>query len=270
LTSPGPRRLHGFELMDLPWWPSALRDAATDYLQALLNHTQPFKPVTSVLEEALRRASCSRIVDLCSGGAGPWEILLPELRERVDPAVEVVLTDLYPNAQAAARCADQPGIHYELEPVDALSVPAHLGGVRTVVNGFHHFRPAQAQQLLADAVGAGQPIVVLELLQRTWPDLLASAVMVPLSVATTVPRIRPRALRTWALTYLAPVLPWSMAFDTVVSTLRCYRPDELLELAAGVAGADVYEWRAEALRSESGLPVTYLVGLPPERTEPLS
>lgn len=262
---PGPqpsfRRRHAFELMDLPWWPRSLRDAATGYLQALLARTRPFESLVPLLEEALRRAPNQRIVDLCSGGAGPWETLLPELRERV-PGTEVLLTDLFPNAEAAERCSSQEGVRYQEAPVDALAVPTELGGVRAIVNGLHHFRPDDAQRILADAVGAGQPIVVLELLQRTGPDLLASALMVPLSVLLTVPRVRPIKLRTLFLTYALPLLPASMAFDTVVSTLRCYTPAELLELAAGVPGAEGYEWRADALRCEAGLPVTYLVGYP--------
>ena len=46
-----------------------------------------------------------------------------------------------------------------------------------------------------------------------WPALacfwafLASAFLVPLSVLSTVPRVRPVKLRTLALTYLAPLLP---------------------------------------------------------------
>jgi len=252
--------------MDLPWWPRSLRDAATDYLQALLGKTRPFESLLPLLEEALRRAPNPRVVDLCSGGAGPWETLLPELQARLGSSVEVLLTDLFPNAQAAERCAAQPGVSYEPQPVNALAVPTELGGVRAIVNGLHHFRPQQAQEILASAVAAGQPIVVLELLQRTKADLLASALMVPLSVLTTMPRVRPVSARTLALTYLLPVLPLALAFDTVVSTLRCYTPEELLDMAAAVSGAEGYEWQAESLRCEAGLPVTYLVGYPRVKT----
>ena len=61
---------------------------------------------------------------------------------RADPAhaaVELVLTDLYPNATAAARveALGDPRIRYEREPVDATRV-GERRGVRTLVGSFHH------------------------------------------------------------------------------------------------------------------------------------
>ncbi|MBL4845614.1 MAG: class I SAM-dependent methyltransferase [Planctomycetes bacterium] len=258
----GPARWHGFELMDQPWWPRMLRDGATNYLRVLVNHLRPFEVALPALREALQAGQTTRIVDLCSGGSGPWETILPGLKAEVDPTIEVLLTDLYPNQAAAERCALNSGIRYEPEPVNALSVRPELEGLRAIVNGLHHFRPEDARQILADAVSHGQPIAVLELLQRTWRDVF-SVPLVFLSVLFTIPRVRPVRISTLFLTYVLPVLPLAMAWDTFVSTLRCYRPEELLSMAESVPGSEAYVWSAKASRCETtGLPVTYLVGYP--------
>ena len=259
-----PARRHLFELMDQPWWPRALRDGATGYLQALLSKERPFEVALPALSGALSASDSTQIVDLCSGGAGPWLTLLPALRAESGRALEILLTDLYPNedARALAEGLQAEGLRYEPEPVDALALGAERSGLRTIVNGLHHFRPEDARRLLADAVAAGQPIAVLELLQRTWADVLAALAVVPLSVLVTVPRIRPLRAATLALTYLLPLLPAAVAWDTLISTLRCYTPDELLELAQSVPGSQGYVWAVETHRTPRGLPVTYLTGYP--------
>ena len=68
-------------------------------------------------------------------------------------------------------------------------------------------------------------------------------------------------------TYVIPVAPLLITWDAVVSTLRCYTPEELLAMAQRAGGGD-YQWSAGSYWFR-GVPVTYLVGHPvrngPER-----
>ena len=73
------RRLHLAEIEDQSWCPRPVRDAATDYLEFMIRLGNAYAPVAPLLREALRRTGARRIVDLCSGGGGPWPRLLPEL-----------------------------------------------------------------------------------------------------------------------------------------------------------------------------------------------
>lgn len=43
-----------------------------------------------------------------------------------------------------------------------MNVPPHLTGMRTLFEGFHHFKPEQAQAILQDAVGSRVSIGVFE------------------------------------------------------------------------------------------------------------
>jgi hypothetical protein len=98
------KRRHLVELEDLSWWPRVFRDAATDYLVAAIRHAKVYNGLVPRLAAAVKRSGADRIVDLCSGGGGPWPDLLPALRVAgVD--VPVCLTDKYPNAAALDRLA---------------------------------------------------------------------------------------------------------------------------------------------------------------------
>src|SRR5438034_6575208 len=137
-------RLPLVEIHDLAPGPRSLRDALTDFLAFTENLTGAYDPVGPLLRRALERTQARRIVDLCSGAGGPWR----RLGARV--GVPVILTDLYPYAESVIR-------------VDARAVPVELDGFRTIFTAFHHFRPAEARAILADAVRRRQGIGVFEI-----------------------------------------------------------------------------------------------------------
>jgi hypothetical protein len=255
------KRRHFIELEDLPWWPRLFRDAATDYLVAAIRHTRTYSGLAPRLAAAVKRTGAARIIDLCSGGGGPWPDLLPALRASgVD--VPVCLTDKYPNTAALRRvAATTPGARFEEEPVSATDVPARLAGFRTVFTAFHHFRPADARAILAAAVRDRQGIAIAEAAQRT-PVALAMMALVPLAVWVLTPAIRPFRWSRLFWTYLVPVIPLAVLFDGVVSCLRIYTLEEMLAMGREVGG-DGYEWEAGLERpAGSPIPIPYLIGVP--------
>ncbi|MEO6436850.1 MAG: class I SAM-dependent methyltransferase [Tepidisphaeraceae bacterium] len=257
----GVKRRQLVELEDLSWWPRVFRDAATDYLVAAIRHARVYDRLAPRLAAAVRRSGAERITDLCSGGGGPWPDLLPALRAAgVD--VPVCLTDKYPNVTAFARLARMtPGLRFETDSISATDVPPRLAGFRTVFTAFHHFRPADAQAILAAAVRDRQGIAIAEATPRMWATL-ATQVLVPLAVLVLTPTIRPFRWSRLFWTYLLPVLPMAILFDGVVSTLRVYTPEEMLAMAREVGGDD-YEWESGAEKpAGSPIPIVYLIGVP--------
>jgi hypothetical protein len=252
------KRFHLFEFTDLSFWPNVFRTLLTDHLHTFLEMSRPFNPKAGAIAEALRRGQTRQIVDICSGGSGPWLHLKGEVEKELGEDISVLLTDKFPNQKAASRIEQIPGVDYCLESVDALAVPPRFAGMRTVVDGLHHFPPELARGILADAVNQGRPIVVLEGLQRTWRELLQTALL-PLFVLILAPVVKPFKLSRLFFTYLVPVAPVVIAWDAAVSVLRCYTPEELLEMGHSVGGG--YAWEAGAYRHK-GAPVTWLVGLP--------
>jgi len=253
-------RLQLFEFIDQPWLPEPLRRGEVDYLHIVLDRLRPYDGVAPQLAELLRTAGTDRVVDLCSGSGGPWRTLLPALRAMHGRA-EVVLTDLHPLPGQELP----PGAHYRDTPVDATRIPEELTGVRTLFEGLHHFPPERARALLADAVARGAPFAAFELTQRTLPSLLGQLILIVPLVWGFTPLIRP--LRWWrlALTYLVPILPLTILWDGVVSSLRTYAPADLEPLTAGLGG-DGYRWSSGVHRVR-GMAITYLIGQPGQGTE---
>ena len=251
-------RLHLFELEDQPWYPAAVRDAATDFLRFALGSGDIYAPAAPLLRDLLARTGTRQIVDLCSGGGGPWTRLLPAL----DSEVRVCLTDLYPNISGMQRLQEESGgrIAFRPDPVDATAVPADLPGVRTLFTALHHFRPEEARAMLADAVRQRQPIAAFEFTERSLRGLLLSAAS-PLLVWLSTPRIRPVRPARLLWTYLVPLVPLTVLVDGLVSCLRTYSPAELRVLSTGF---ETYTWKTGTLRGHSPFPVTYLVGYPKE------
>jgi hypothetical protein len=73
------RRLHLFEIHDQDCSPRSLRDAVTDYLQFTIAATKSYAAMLPILASALQRPGTRRVLDLCSGAAGPWLWLQPVL-----------------------------------------------------------------------------------------------------------------------------------------------------------------------------------------------
>ena len=66
------RREEWFELHDHRLFPRFLRDLVTDALEAIWNRTNSYRVIVPRLRAAMEEAGTERIVDLCSGGGGPW------------------------------------------------------------------------------------------------------------------------------------------------------------------------------------------------------
>jgi hypothetical protein len=250
------------ELEDYPWFPAPLRDPLTDYLSVAFHVLGVSALAAQLAMEALAHSPEARIVDLCSGGGGPAIALVRRLRERHGLAVSAVLTDKYPNRKAMLRAeAEHPHVSGRLESLDATSVPSELAGVRTIFNAFHHLPPEVARAVLADAANKRQPILTFEFVERSLQGagLIAS---VPASVCAFMPFVRPRRASAFALTYVAPLLPFLAAWDGFASCMRAYSPAELHELVAPLQRPD-YRFRVQRVRVP-GRPlfVTSVVGLP--------
>lgn len=257
-------RIHLFEFHDQPACPRILRRAITDCVAAAWTFTGLWRNVVPHLSELLARDGGRRIVDLCSGSAGPLMPVVRQLRREL-PGLQVTLTDLYPQIELEAALSAESGgaIHYHPQPVDATAVPAELVGVRTIFGAFHHFTPDEALRLLRDASRAGRPIGIFEYQRReflrnhVWPTGLVG--LSPLVVLGAGQR------EAWRIALTAvPIIPLLWAWDSVVSILRTYTPEELLDLARRAA-APGYRWEVREARSSGRGRITCLLGFPDPR-----
>lgn len=266
------KRLHLMEIHEQPWCPAEIRDGATDCLRAIGGWLQQYRAAVPLLQRALQAAGSTQIIDLCSGGAGPWLHIGPQLQRRLKRPVPVVLTDLYPHWQSGVYAGADgasdalPARQFIFVPfsVDATHVSPALPGFRTLFTAFHHFDPPAAQAILQSAVDQRQGIGIFEQTQRSMLGLLVMLVL-PLLAWLFTPFLRPFRWSRIFWTYVIPAIPAVLLCDGLVSCLRTYEPDELRALTAQLPAAG-YVWEIGRARSPlSPLGITYLVGWPAAR-----
>lgn len=253
-----------FEIHDSRWFPGYLRDLVTDALEAVWNANHTYRPIAGRLREAVQRSGSESILDLCSGGGGPWLGLYDDIAQGQPLAVR--LTDLYPNARlVSGSCGDGHGAGTKMgisacsEPVDARRVPENLRGFRTIFSSFHHFDPEAARSMLEDAFRRREGIGVFEGARRSaWTMMsVAGVALIWLRTAVTQRPIRPACL---VFSFLLPVIPVTLWIDGLLSCLRSYSLEDMRELTAGLTAPD-YAW--ELGEEESGVvPIRYLIGTP--------
>ncbi len=258
-------RLHLFELEDQPWFPAVLRNAGTAYLRLAADMTGQPASMAPKIAELLRATGVRRLIDLCSGGAGPVPAVVAQLKADEDIEVTALLTDLYPNVKTLEAVAQgsRGAVTVHPESVDATRVPASLTGCRTLFNALHHFRPEAARGILQDAVDANQPIAVFDVPERSAPWFLG-ILFSPLVFALACPFLRPFDWRWIVFTYLIPIIPLFVMWDGMVSGLRAYSQPELDALTATVTSGDSgYRWETGRIQiGKQPAHVTYLLGRP--------
>jgi hypothetical protein len=260
------KRIHLFEFTDLAWYPQVFRRMQTDYLQFVTTRGAGHENLIPLFRKALHASSATEIIDLCTGGTGPW-LRLQEQVKQAGLDVTVKLTDKYPHPQALQKWEEdaRQDIVYLAEPVDAMNVPSHLKGMRTLFEGFHHFKPKQAQAILQDAVEKKAAIGIFEATLKPPLGvllLLLSPFMTLLGYLFTTPFIKPRTISRFFWTYIVPIVPLVTCWDGFISFLRVYSQQELKELTAPLQRQD-YTW--EMGKASTGTPLfdfTYLIGYP--------
>lgn len=264
------KRIHFIEIEDQLWCPKVIRDGVTDFLQYIVRGFHLYRSIVPRFSNALKQSQQTHLLDLCSGGAGPWLSLLDDLTKNFpnDSRLSVTLTDLFPNRDAfhAAQVQYPQQIDFVEEPIDATQVSTELSGFRTLFSSFHHLTPDKAQAVLQNAVAANSGIAIFESTQR-HPLLLFYMIFTPLLVLLNTPFIRPFRWERLFWTYIIPLIPLIVMFDGIVSCLRTYTVKELQAMVDQVNASDYY-WEI-GLERIGSLPVgvTYLIGYPIQQKE---
>lgn len=219
---------HLIELEDLPGFPSLLRRQQVEFIGWLVDAFGIYAPVTPVLTAALDRVGTTDVTDLGSGSGGPIHYLArqPELA-----GVRFLLTDRYP----APIPTGSQAVEWHGEPVDALAPVAPGNGVLTLFNAFHHFPPAQQQQLIR--VHGERGVMVFEVLQPTLLTLVKILFTTTLGQLLLAPLVRPFRWERLLFTYVLPINLLTITWDGLVSVGRSSQPHALVERLRSAAPA---------------------------------
>lgn len=234
------RRRQLFEVHDQAWVPSPIRESVVEILGTTLRWGGIARALVPILNGFFVRTSVNEVLELCSGSGATVQTLLTE-RKATEPTSadtaarpRFVLTDLCPAVpEWAELCKEFPGeIRYVPHSVDATAIEPDAGCQQSwlILNAFHHFPPELARAILAAADRSSHGILIAENFGRNPLATLACGVVaVPAALATPwLTRRRRLAKAFW--TYVVPIIPLAVAWDGVVSALRMYEPDELMEM----------------------------------------
>lgn len=211
------------------------------------------------------------ILDLCSG-SGEISLHLRELIEREGKhELHLILTDLFPDAQLLARqCAKRPKTtEFYTESVDVHHPPDPGPHVRSILATLHHFEPEQVREILQDAALHSEGIFILESTHRSWLSLLQA---LPLPIPGAI--LCGLCLRPWRIShllwsFLVPVLPLVILWDSLVSNFRSYTVEELKALTRSIDAPD-FTWDIGMVKmARANLWTTYVIGRKTSYTAPL-
>jgi len=250
-----------FEIHDHRLFPRFLRDLVTEALEAMWNAQDFYGPVAARLRHTLARSGATQVVDLCSGGGGPWLRFSRDLAGDDGRAPAILLTDKYPNQRAFQQIHDatERAVGFRCEPVDAMHIPPEVAGFRTMFSTFHHFAPAEARSILKDAFDQRQGVAIFEGAKCDYRTL-AAVFAVPLLSLKLAPRIQPFRWARIFWTYCLPVIPLTLWFDGLLSCLRSYSQADMRDLVEGLTDEN-YGWEIGEER-RGWVSVRYLIGCP--------
>jgi hypothetical protein len=179
-----------------------------------------YAPVAPVLREALARRKTAQITDLGSGNGGPLRSLV---QRGALPAVDILLTDLYPSSDGTA----EGEMRWHSDPVNAMEGDPPGEGVVTLFNAFHHFTAAQQRELIR--LHAPRGVLVFEVLQPTLTTFLKILLTTTIGQLLLAPFVRPFRWERLLFTYLLPINLITIPWDGLVSVLRSSHPNTLGE-----------------------------------------
>lgn len=251
------------EIEDKDWFPQLFRDQITDVLRYLIIEMRIYDPIIPELLWTMQQSETKKVVDLCSGGTGPWEYLIQTIRHPEKYFESITLTDKYPNKRRLHKLSQShPLFNYRADSIDARSIDRQLTGVRTLFSCFHHFDTVEATAILQDAVDKQMPICIFEFTERRLLKLLFPPVSM-VWLFTSLLFKRRLTLPRLLFCYLVPIVPLTYLWDSTVSHLRSYSEAELQAILNKVDKADTFTWEiGKSTSPRSHLKNTFLIGYP--------
>lgn len=265
------KRIQLFEFEDFGWFPTWLRVCMTNLIIVLQKMIGIPALLAKIIADILKSNNLNTIVDLGSGSGGAMPEVLASLHKISGlEEVTLIMTDLFPSPEMLKKFNSNTSekISYCDTSVDATNISTAPKGLKTMINSFHHMRPAKARAILESAQRTHQPLLIYEMGDNNIP-LLIWCLLLPISLVILIimvlfmtPFVKPLTWRQIVFTYLIPIIPICYAWDGQASLPRMYTLKDLEVLLDGL-GSENYRWeKGHAKKNNGKKQGTYLLGLP--------
>lgn len=222
--------INTFEFTDLAWWPLPFRLSLTRYLSWMNKKFGVSRVIASRLKPLINNNPSRTVIDLCSGSGGPWTSVLEAMQQEQYPNdLRVICTDKFPSVSASVVLGPFQQ-DFESQSVDAAEAIARYEGPFTIMNGFHHLSRAVIDELIHEAGQKGVALAIFEGTNPRLSDVLLSPLSAVLFLQYSVQNIRKLSLIQFVGTFIVPVIPLFVAWDTFSSHLRSYDSHDMKQL----------------------------------------
>ena len=197
--------------------------------------------------------------------------------------ISCTLTDLYPPPKSVQRdivvnSSSSLRLMYYPHSVDATRVPADITtllcgdkdhpthrtaaisaplprSLRTIMGAFHHFTPASASSVLKDTVNKGDAICIVEMTHRSLLSMVLFTI-ISLAYGFIGPLLDmlPYSLTRVFFTYVVPLYPLAVTWDSVVSCVRSFSEAEWEGMVMAADPESKYMWSYRQHRIISWFP----------------
>jgi hypothetical protein len=232
------------EFMDQRWIPASLhatlRDVLAFHLHVMLGDYYGWAAGRAI--DRAGRTGVRQIAEIGAGSAGFSRTTAGRIRAGGHD-LRVSVSDLHPQPDLYRDLErEYPGIvSAAVEPVDFLARPPAADAIVVLSAAFHHVPPAERPRMIGAL--AARRVMVFESVTKNALSMAACALGFLPAIATPVYFARAPSGR-WRRVFwcwIVPVAPLMVAWDGVVSCLRCWTEEEWRRAlaAAGVEPARV-------------------------------
>lgn len=263
------QRRHLIEFHDWSYCPNFIRESIVETLGRAISWGSIYHSVTPVFAQFLKDHSYHQfdregeeknsILDLGSGSGAPVSALIDQLKKFRPPTEQInkfILSDLAPRISCMKKVKKKhpDWIDYHPLPLNALRLHALSDCPQvTLFNIFHHFNPPQAFQLLQQFYHHSSAFFIQESFPRNPFRLISMLyLLIPAVFMNPFTTKNDRWLKFF-FTFIFPLIPLIGLWDGLVSTLRVYEKDDLLEMWQRIEKEDqlnksgFWQWKFETI-----------------------
>ena len=224
------RRFQLFEFCDLASLPRFMREGFQDCLGFVHKLYKPYRRLSPKIAEWL---DGHVLLDIASGrGEQIREFLINLSEESASKLPQVTLSDLYPDCDAYRRLQQQFGqnvISFYSHPFPIQDLNCTDQRYWSIFTALHHFDKDLLTNLFKAVLEKADGLCIVEPSSRRLSDLIGMLLGFPFHMLAPFFSRRFSFLK-FIFTSIIPLIPFMVTFDGVVSVLRTYSKEELIEL----------------------------------------
>ena len=226
-----PPRVQLFEFCDLVALPKVFRHLFHETLVFSGRISGQNVALPEILGRYAKECRLKVVLELAAGNGEE----IADVTAKIDQATrpKLLLSDISPDIESYKSLEQSHGqefLRYVSQPVSFFDNPLPEADGVLINRALHHLRPEELRTFFKVILSQGKPLMAIEAFERNWLTLFVMSlvsIFFPLMSSLNPKTI---SLNGIFFNWIIPVMPLIFLWDSVVSVLRCYSKQEILEL----------------------------------------